>query len=200
MTHRLLAGFISASMLALGAMPARAANPMGYQLITSRQAAELPRGHGALGLVVNVSSMISDSGMNFALLRVDQVKPGSAGAAAGMQVGDQIIAVDGRVFPDIKAFAEYAGALRPGTTTLVDYIPKGGESKDAQRLSVTVGKPGGDSKPTLDAHQGMSTGTKVAIGLGAAALLGYYELHKNSGTPTQQQQRQQPQQGFIQQR
>ena len=196
MKHRLLTTVAVVAALALGGAPARAANPMAYQLITDRQAADLPRGHGALGLVVNVSSMISDSGLNFALLRVDQVKPGSAGAAAGIQVGDQIIAVDGHVFPDIKAFAEYAGALRPGTATLVDYIPKGGEAKDAQRLSVTVGKPGGGSQPTLDAHQGMSTGTKVAIGLGAAALLGYYELHKNSGQPAQQQQRP----GFVPQR
>ena len=203
MAHRLLTTLVAASMLAAVALPARAANPMGYQLINDQQAARLPRGHGALGLVVNESSMISDSGMTFAILRIDQIKPGSAGATSGLQVGDQIIAVDGHVFPDIKAFAEYAGSLRPGSQTFVDYIPRGGMAKDAQRLAIAVGEPGRNNQPTLNAQQGMSTGTKVAIGLGAAALLGYYELHKNSGTAAQQQQgypQQQPQQGFIQQR
>ena len=173
MKQRLLATLLAASMLA-GAIPAWAANPMGYQLISDREAARLPRGHGALGLVVNESSMISDSGMNFAILRVDQIKPGSTGATSGLQVGDQIIAVDGHVFPDLRAFAEYAGSLRPRSQALIDYIPRGMGPKDAQRLALTVGEPGRNNQPTL--NQGMSTGTKVAIGVGAAALLGCYEM------------------------
>ena len=74
--------------------------------------------------------------MTFELLRVNGVRRGSPGAQAGLHVGYQIIAVDGRVFPSVAALAAYVGD-RPG---------------------------------------GLSTGSKVAIGVGAAALFGCCEL------------------------
>ena len=70
-------------------------------------------------------------------------------------------------------FAAYIGSQQPGTNVTVDYIPAGGGPAQAQRVSVTVG---GASSASQSASTGMSTGTKVAIGVGAAALLGCYEL------------------------
>ncbi len=187
--------------------PARADNPMGYQLLPAQQAASLPRNGGALGLDVERGQQIAEPGMTFELMRVMQVKPGSAGAQAGFRPGDQIIAVDGRVFPSIAAFAAYVGSVQPGTQAVIDYIPSGGGPGQAQRVPLIVGAPGQAAQAPPNANNGapstgLSTGTKVAIGVGAAALFGCYELgcfsHRGSsraGTPTGTQQRPQQQGG-----
>ena len=128
---------------------------------------------------VGRGQQIADGGMNFELLRVNGVRRGSPGAQAGFNVGDHIIAVDGRVFPSVAVFAAYVGSVRPGQQISVDYIPAGGGPQQAQRVGVTVGA-GGRAAPPQRAEQvqpgGLSTGTKVAIGIGAAALFGCYEL------------------------
>ncbi len=115
--------------------------------------------------------------MTFDLIRVKQVRRGSPGARAGFRKGDQIIAVDGRVFPSIAAFGAYVGSTPPGSRISVDYIPAGGGPESAERVPVTIGDAG---RPTQEppqngqsdesASSGMSTRTK--IGIGAAALLG----------------------------
>ena len=161
---------------------------MGYQLLSAQEAAGLPRAGGALGIDVGPAQRITDEGLAFELLRVNGVRRGSPGAEAGLGVGDQIIAVDGRVFPSVAAFAAYVGSVQPGRQIAVDTIPAGGGPQQAQRLGVTVGaggravppvQPGAEARST-----GLSTGTKVAIGVGAAALFGCYELgcfsHSNS--------------------
>jgi C-terminal processing protease CtpA/Prc len=114
--------------------------------------------------------------MTFDLIRVTQVKPGSPSAQAGFHRGDQIIAVDGRLFPSLGAFAAYVGSRSPGGQAIIDYIPAGGGPEQAQRVAVTVGGAGKSAatKAEEPARTGMSTRTK--IGLGAAALLGCYEL------------------------
>ncbi len=161
--------------------PARADNQMGYRLLSPQEAAGLPRRGGALGMDVERSQQITDGGMTFDLIRVKSVRRGSPGAQAGFNVGDQIIAVDGRVFPTITSFAAYVGATPPGQRVSVDYMPAGGGPQQAQRMSVTVGAAG-HAVPPMDQAQGqpatggMSTGTKVAIGVGAAALFGCYEM------------------------
>jgi len=51
-------------------------------------------------------------------------------------------------------------------------------TRSAQRVAVTVGA-GGRAVPAQteeQAHTGMSTGSKVAIGVGAAVLFGCYKL------------------------
>jgi PDZ domain len=184
MAHRILTTLVATSSLLLAGVapgPARADNPMGYRLLSSQEAEGLPRNHGALGLDVERAQRITDSGMTFDIMRVKQVRRGSPGAQAGFQQGDQIIAVNGRVFPTIAAFAAYVGAMSPGTQATVDYIPTGGGPAQAQRVSVTVGGPGRPAQPSTNpdegkASAGLSTGTKVAIGVGAAALLGCYEM------------------------
>ncbi len=184
MSHRAFMTFVLPPAWAGGGgpPPARADNPMGYRLLPAEDAASLPRNGGALGLSVERSQQITDSGMTFELMRVVQVRPGSPGAAAGFHVGDQLIAVDGRVFPTIAAFAAYIGSVSPGTQSVVDYIPSGGGPGQAQRLAVTVGGAGATAGQPASpsnggaARTGLSTGTKVAIGVGAAALLGCYEL------------------------
>jgi membrane-associated protease RseP (regulator of RpoE activity) len=143
---------------------------MGYRLLSQEDGASLPHNGGALGMDIERAQHITDDGLAFDIIRVKQVRPGSPGAQAGFRAGDQIIAVDGRVFASLTAFGAYVGSLQPGTQIKVDYIPAGGGPQQAQRLVATVGQPG------RAAPAGLSTGTKIAIGVGAAALFGCYEL------------------------
>ncbi len=182
MRTRIFAATMSAC-LALPCMvaPARADNPMGYRLVSQEDAAALPRRGGALGMDIERAQHIADDGLAFDIIRVKQVRRGSPGAQAGFHAGDQIIAVDGRVFATLTAFGAYVGSLPPGTQIKVDLIPDGGGPQQAQRLVATVGAAG------HAAPAGLSTGTKVAIGIGAAALFGCYELgcfsHKGQAAP-----------------
>lgn len=194
MVNRTAAALFAASFLALqcAPMPASAENAMGYQLLSAQQAAGLPRRGGALGLDVGPGQRIVSGGMDFELLRVNGVRRGSPGAQAGFDVGDQIIAADGQVFPAVAAFAAYVGSVQPGRQITVDYIPVGGGPQQAQRVAVTVGA-GGQATPGTPVQQqpvqqqpvqqddadrstGLSTGAKLAIGAGAAALFGCYQL------------------------
>ena len=195
---------LAASLLGLQGLagPARAENQMGYRLLSSQQAAALPRRGGALGLEIGPGQHIASGGIDFELLKVNGVHPQSAGAQAGFGVGDQIIAVDGQVFPAVIAFAGFIGSLPPGQQITIDYLPAGGGPQQAQRVGVTVGA-GGRAVPVQpqDRQQGpspgLSTGTKVAIGVGAAALFGCYELgcfsHRRATPPADPQQQQQQQ-------
>ena len=173
MLNRMVKVAVSAClMLPLAVLPARADNPMGYRLLSQADAASLPRNGGALGMDIERADHIDDDGLAFDIIRVKQVRPGSPGAQAGFRSGDQIIAVDGRVFATLTAFGAYVGSQTPGSTIRVDTIPAGGGPKQAQRLTVTVGAAGRAVSPAA----GLSTREKVAIGVGAAALFGCYEL------------------------
>lgn len=180
-----------------GPAPALADNPMGYQLMSASEAASLPRNRGALGLDVERAQQMIDRGMTFDIIRVTKVRRGSAGEAAGLRPRDDIIALDGHVFPTLVAFSSYIGSVPPGRQMMVDYIPAGGGPEQAQRLTVTVGQAGqtfSPDNPTAPDASGMSTGAKVAIGAGAVALLGCYEMgcfshhaKPNGGRPPVQQ-------------
>ena len=182
MAQRILMGFLVTSLLVGGGTPrpAQAENAMGYRLLSIEQARALPRNHGSLGMDVERSQQITDGAMTFDIIRIKQVGSGSPGAQAGFKVGDQIIAVDGRVFPSLASFAGYIGALSPGTQAAIDYIPRGGGPAQAQRMPVTIGASGRSSPAFTHKAEttsgGLSTGTKVAIGVGAVALIGCYEL------------------------
>ena len=168
---------------------------MGYRLLSQQEAGALPQNHGALGMDVERAQQITDAGLTFDIMRVKGLRPGSAGERAGFNRGDSIIAVDGRVFPSIAAFAAYVGSRQPGDSINIDYIPAGGGPAQAQRIAVTVGAAGRPMTqqapaPAENAPSGMSTGAKVAIGVGAAALLGCYKMgcfsHKpNHAAPVQ---------------
>ncbi len=168
--RRRIAAVLCAGVLTFSCVPARADNPMGYRLVTPEDAASLPHNGGALGMDIERAQHITDDGLAFDIIRVKQVRRGSPGAQAGFKEGDQIIAVDGRVFASLTAFAGYVGSLPPGSQIKVDLIPAGGGPQQAQRLVATVGAAG------RAAPAGLSTGTKIAIGVGAAALFGCYEL------------------------
>lgn len=182
MTRRLAASLLAASFLTMQCLagPAVAENQMGYRLLTGQEASGLPRRGGALGVAVSAGQTITEGGMTFAVLRVTAVRRGSPGAQAGLATGDVIVAADGRVFPGVAAFSAYVGSTQPGGQVSVDYIPAGRGPKDAQRVAVTVGgvsrmtgaPSGGPAAPA----GGLSTGAKVAIGVGAAALFGCYEM------------------------
>jgi hypothetical protein len=176
MLHRVLAVMVLWPLL-LSQMggAATAENAVGYRLLSVDEAARLPRRGGTLGLEVERSEQISDSGMTFDLMRVKTVRPKSPAYQARFKVGDQVIAVDGQVFPTIAAFASYVGAVAPGSRIDVDYIPAGGDPAAAQRVKVMIGQPG---------STGMSTGEKVAIGAAAAALLCYkLDCFSHRGSP-----------------
>jgi PDZ domain-containing secreted protein len=184
--RRTMTGIALASMLTVQLAPAvaYAENPMGYRVLSAEQAARLPNKNGALGLDVAAVQRISDSGMTFALLQVKRVQAGSTAAQANLQRGDQIIAVNGRVFPSATAFAAYVRSMAPESRINIDYIPAGGGPRDAERVAVVIGKPGHKGMQAQYAQEqekssGMSTRTK--IGLGAAALLGCYYFGCFSG-------------------
>ena len=140
--RRRIAAVLCAGLFALSCVPARADNPMGYRLVTQEDAASLPHNGGALGMDIERAQHISDDGLAFDIIRVKQVRRGSPGAQAGFKAGDQIIAVDGRVFASLTAFAGYVGSMPPGSEVKVDYIPNGGGPQQAQRLVATVGAAG----------------------------------------------------------
>ncbi len=190
---RTVSALVLASFLGLqpGIAPAFAENAMNYRFLSAKDADGLPKAGGTLGLNVGPGEEITSGGMTFRLLRVNSVKPGAAGAQAGFRKGDQIVSVDGRVFPTVPAFAGYVGSVAPGGQIAVDFLPAGGGPQDAQRLTATLGGPaaGGAApavatappagQPGADAPAGggtLSTGTKVAIGAAAVALFGCYKL------------------------
>lgn len=179
MANRTLAALVAVTLLASQGTTstARADNQMGYRLLTADQANALPRNGGRLGIEVGRAEQISSSGLTFDILRVKGVAAGSAGAQAGFMPGDQIIAVDGRVFPSVASFAAYVGSMPPASQIAVDYMPPNGGPQNAQRITVTLGGARStNAMPDTQAQsRGMSTGTKVAIGLGAAALFGCYK-------------------------
>ena len=208
MVHHKATAILAASLLALQGLtvPARADNQMGYQLLSQQQVAGQPRRGGALGMDVGPGQHITSSGISFELLRVNGVHPQSAGAQAGFSVGDQIIAINGQVFASVVAFAGYIGSLPPGQQITIDYLPAGGGPQQAQRVGVTVGAAGRASaaqQPAPNQRAGLSTGTKVAIGVGAAALFGCYELgcfsHRKRAAPLDPQQQQQQNGAQLQQ-
>ena len=166
MITRTLAAGVAACLLTVQCIPvsARADNPMGYQLLSAREAAALPHNQGALGLSVDRAQQITDGGMTFDIIRVTQVRRDSTGARAGLKPGDEIIALDGKVFPSLVAFASYIGSTPPGNQIIVDYIPVGAGPQQAQRVAVLVGRTG------------QASPAEVAIGAGAVALLGCYEM------------------------
>ncbi len=184
MRHREAALALALVLAALAT--ARADNAMGYRLVTAQEAQSLPRSGGALGLELRGAEMIREPGMTFEIMQVSRVHDRSPGASAGFHPGDELISVNGRVFPSLKVFAAYVGSLQPGRPVNVDYIPAGGGPAQAQRVQVTPGQ---------SAAPGMSTREKVAIGVGAAALFGCYEMgcfsHRSSAPP--------PVQGYAQQ-
>jgi predicted metalloprotease with PDZ domain len=182
--RRTITGIALASMLTAQLVPAvaHAENPMGYRVLSVEQASRLPNKHGALGVDVAAAQRISDPSMTFALMQVKGVQRGSTAAQAGLQKGDQIIAVNGRVFPNATAFAAYVRSMAPGSRINIDYIPAGGGPRNAERVAVVIGKPGSNAAQHAQAQEqssGMSTRTK--IGLGAAALLGCYYFGCFSG-------------------
>ena len=193
MTHKVLAIALAAALLG-APVAAQADNQMGYTLLSADEASTLPHNHGGLGLSVQRSQQITDGGMTFDIMRVSQVRPGSPGAQAGLKPGDQLIAVDGRVFASLAAFAAYIGSLPPGQHAAVDYIPAGGGPAQAQRVGVMIAPLPGQ-QPAPPPSGGLSTGTKVAIGVGAAALIGCYKMgcfSHRSTTPYANQQQQGP--------
>ena len=169
MASRALTALITVSLLAMPAAPrvAHAENQMGYQLLSAQEARTLPHNRGALGMDVERAQYITDDGMTFELIRVKQVRRGSAGALSGFHSGDLIIAVNGRVFASLAAFGGYIQSILPGERISVDYIPAGGGPEKAERVNVIVaaaGQPVPQSSPSRqqeDAAAGMSTRTKI---------------------------------------
>lgn len=176
MIKRVAATIFALSLASQTVGVAWADNPMGYRLLGADQAASLPRGGGTIGVDVGRAERITSNDLTFDLLRVQKVKGGSAGARAGIKAGDEIVAADGQVFQSVAAFAAYVGSKQPGSTVTFDTLPSGGGPQQAQRVSVTLGGRGSSAAAAPAESKGLSTGTKVAIGVGAAALFGCYKF------------------------
>lgn len=161
-------------------------NQMGYRMLTSQEAANLPRSTGAsLGLTVEAKSRIQEQSLSFTTLQVTQVRAGSPAASGGLHRGDTLIAVNGLVFSGPREFALYVTSLTPGTTMTVDFIPSGSGPDNAQRVSLRVGGQGRSTVTPGEPETGMST--RMKLGLGAAALFGCYKLGCfSSSKPAQQ--------------
>jgi len=202
MITRTLAARVVACLLTIQCIPvsAHADNRMGYQLLSPQDAAALPHNQGALGLNVDRGQQITDGGMTFDIIRITQVRRDSTGARAGLKSGDEIIALDGKVFPSLVAFASYIGSTPPGNQIVVDYMPAGGGPQQAQRVAVLVGRAGQaapvEGQRDAPPKSGLSTGEKIAIGAGAVALLGCYEMgcfsHRSTTPNTVRQPAPQP--------
>ena len=141
--HRLIALGFAVLFAAPGLPhPALADNAMGYRLLSVQEAAALPSRQGSIGLDVRRQERIIDSGLTFDIIRVTRVRRNSAGARAGFAVGDQIVAVDGRVFPSPAVFAAYIGSRPPGSQVIIDIMPAGLGPERARRLTVAVERAG----------------------------------------------------------
>ena len=150
-------------------------NQMGYRLQSSDEASGFQRMGGSLGMRVGVQRQITSGGLTFELLQVEGVGPNSPAGEAGLKVGDQIIAVDGRVFPSVSTFAAYVGSISPGHQIAIDYMPSGGGPNHAQRVGITVGAGGSIAAHNASQRSGLSAGQKIAIGARAIAVFGCYE-------------------------
>lgn len=190
MATSLVAAFLAVQVMMV---PAYAENQMNYSLLPASEAGQLSRGGGVLGMDVGRAQEITDGGMTFELMKVNSVRRGSPAEKAGLKVSDQVIAVDGRVFPSVAAFAAYVGSKQPATPLSIDYMPAGSGPQQAQRVSVILGgapRAGTTQQTPAPASTGLSTGTKIAIGVGAAALFGCYKFgcfsHKTTSGTVQQ--------------
>jgi S1-C subfamily serine protease len=66
-------------------------------------------------------------------VRVQQVMPDSAAAAAGMQAGDVIVALDGEAVTDLRSFSALLKARAPGDSVDVAII-RDGEKTEVQAV------------------------------------------------------------------
>jgi len=180
MAQRAIALCLAASMFSAQALtPALADNQMGYQLVTAEQAAGLPHSNGLLGIQAGAGQQINSKDLNFELLKIQGVRPGSPGAKAGFKPGDQLIAIDGRVFANTQAFANFVGSIAPGRHVTIDYMPAGTGPKAAKRVDVQLASRDGAvaAEPGSESEKaGMSRGKKIAIGAAAIALFGCYKF------------------------
>jgi S1-C subfamily serine protease len=144
MTRHRLTALSLAALLAAPVLPhpALADNAMGYRLLSPQEAAALRPRQGTIGLDVRQQERITDSGLTFDIIQVTRVRRSSAGARAGFNVGDQIVAVDGRVFPSLAVFAAYIGSRAPGSRVVVDIMPAGRGPEQARRITVIVERAG----------------------------------------------------------
>ena len=146
-------------------LPARAENAMGYRLLSEQEAATLPHNHGALGLDVSRAQQIVDAEVTFDIMAVTGVTAGSPAGKAGLHRGDQIIAVNSRVFSSLRSFAAYVGSMEEGNVASIDYMPAG--SGPARAHSSATPRPLGGRRLI---HRG------YRHRCGRSRLFGCYEL------------------------
>jgi S1-C subfamily serine protease len=90
-------------------------------------------GRAALG--VRITTVVDSSGQPVGVGVVDVV-PGGPAAAAGIQPGDVIVAIDGTKTPSADALGAVLTALKPGQVVTVT-VERGGQQQD---LKVTLGE------------------------------------------------------------
>jgi S1-C subfamily serine protease len=123
----LVAGLLALLVLAGPIGEARAA---GTEEGSSRESTEPPaEGRPWVGLQLRGGNP-GQSGVE-----IQGVAEGSPGAAAGIQAGDRLLAVDGEVATEAKAVAERIGTMTPGTVVTLRILHDG----QASDVAVTLG-------------------------------------------------------------
>ncbi len=116
------------------------------------------------------SGTVGDLGIDFAVPEVAQMERGSAARAAGMQVGDRIVAIDGR---PVTSFEDIREVVRPnpGKTVRIDYR-RGGELRDT--VVTIAGVKGRDEqgRPVTRGQLGIRGGKFVSLGAVESVRLG----------------------------
>ena len=119
---------------------------------------------GALGLPANTQGAL-----------VNTVEPGGPAAAAGLQFGDVIVAMNGRPVADSNDLTRRVGALQPGQTARLEYIRDGNRRTANLRLAVRPstsernngqgGAPGSSGQP-----EAPTSPSAMVIGLNVTPL------------------------------
>ena len=150
---------------------------MGYRLLSEQEAATLPHYHGALGLDVSRAQQIVDAEVTFDIMAITGVTAGSPADKAGLHRGDQIIAVNSRVFSSLRSFAAYVGSMEEGNVASIDYMPPvaaqhgpnvsplpwGTQLSDPPAARRRVAYPPGLSSPSARAQSLCSAATNSAV-------------------------------------
>ncbi len=164
----ILAGTAAGAHRVAGFAPAD--NQMGDRPQTPEASAGSKRAGDTLGAKIRPGKEIT-SRVTFEILRVEGVGAASPAEQAQLPAGDPIVAVDGRVFPVTPT---YAGSAAPDRRTGVDSVPAGSGPQQAQRVGVAAGGGGHAAPANRDVPRGtgLSTGDKIAMGVGATAVFG----------------------------
>lgn len=116
------------------------------------------------------SGTVGDLGIDFAVPEIAQIERRSVARAAGMQVGDRIVGIDGR---PVTSFEDIRKVVRPnpGKTIRIDYR-RNGELRDAVVTIASVKGTDEQGRPVTVGQLGIRGGKFVSVGPVESVRLG----------------------------